>query len=68
MHISKVRSITLDDWEFEVQQVRDNVYIHVYMHVYMHIHAECRGFESHPRQLVFLRKSHCLGCAVLLSF
>ena len=27
---------------------------------------ECRGFESHPRQLVFLRKSDCLGCAVLL--
>ena len=27
---------------------------------------ECRGFESHPRQLIFLRKSDCLGCAVLL--
>ena len=24
------------------------------------------GFESHPRQLIFLRKSDCLGCAVLL--
>ena len=23
------------------------------------------GFESHPRQLIFLRKSDCLGCAVL---
>ena len=23
-------------------------------------------FESHPRQLIFLRKSDCLGCAVLL--
>ena len=21
---------------------------------------ECRGFESHPRQLIFLRKSDCL--------
>ena len=30
------------------------------------MHAECRGFESHPRQLIFLRKSDCLGCAVLL--
>ena len=27
---------------------------------------ECRGFESHSRQLIFLRKSDCLGCAVLL--
>ena len=26
----------------------------------------CRGFESHPRQLIFSRKSDCLGCAVLL--
>ena len=25
-------------------------------------------FESHPRQLIFLRKSDCLGCAVLLCF
>ena len=24
------------------------------------------GFESHLRQLIFLRKSDCLGCAVLL--
>ena len=28
--------------------------------------VECRGFKSHPRQLIFLRKSDCLGCAVLL--
>ena len=27
---------------------------------------ECRGFESHPRQLIFLWKRDCLGCAVLL--
>ena len=26
----------------------------------------CRGFESHLRELIFLRKSDCLGCAVLL--
>ena len=26
----------------------------------------CRGFESHLRQLIFSRKSDCLGCAVLL--
>ena len=26
----------------------------------------CRGFESHPRQLIFLWKSDCIGCAVLL--
>ena len=30
------------------------------------IHVECRGFESHPRQLIFLMKSDCLDCAVLL--
>ena len=28
--------------------------------------VKCRGFESHPRQLIFLSKSDCLGCAVLL--
>ena len=28
--------------------------------------VECRGFESHPRQLIFHRKSDCLGCTVLL--
>ena len=28
--------------------------------------VEYHGFESHPRQLIFLRKSDCLGCAVLL--
>ena len=28
--------------------------------------VECRRFKSHPRQLIFLRKSDCLGCAVLL--
>ena len=32
----------------------------------MYIYIECRGFKSHPRQLIFLRKSDCLGCAVLL--
>ena len=26
----------------------------------------CCGFESHLRQLIFLRKSACFGCAVLL--
>ena len=31
-----------------------------------HVHVECRGFESHLRQLIFSRKSDCLGCAVLL--
>ena len=28
--------------------------------------VECRGFKSDPRQLIFIRKSDCLGCAVLL--
>ena len=28
--------------------------------------VQCRGFESHPRQLIFLLKSDCLGRAVLL--
>ena len=30
--------------------------------------VECCGFESHSRQLIFLWKSDCLGCAVLLYF
>ena len=33
----------------------------------MHI-VECCGFESHPRQLIFLWNCDCLGCAVLLCF
>ena len=40
------------------------LYIGTYM--YCTCSVECRGFESHPRQLIFLRKSDCLGCAVLL--
>ena len=28
--------------------------------------VECCGFESHLRQLIFLRKSDCRECAVLL--
>ena len=34
--------------------------------VFIHIYAECRGFESHTRKLIFLWKSDCLGRAVLL--
>ena len=41
------------------------MYIHVKHETVIHVH-ECRGFESHPRQLIFSRKSDCLGCAVLL--
>ena len=37
--------------------------IHVHVHVWS---IECRGFESHLRQLIFSRKSDYLGCAVLL--
>ena len=37
------------------------IYIFAYMYMYM-----CRGLKSHPRQLIFLRKSDCLGCTVLL--
>ena len=33
----------------------------------MWIKATCtRGFESHPRQLIYLGKCDCFGCAVLL--
>ena len=48
-----------------------HVYVHVRGHVhvqkmYIHVYTCCHGFESHPRQLIFLRESDCLGCAVLL--
>ena len=36
------------------------------MYMYIHVHVECRGFGSHPRQLIFLWKSDCLGCVVAL--
>ena len=44
--------------------------LYMYMYMYMVERSvkcvECRGFESHPRQLIFSRKSDCLRCAVLL--
>ena len=36
------------------------------VHVGRALRLECHGFESHPRQLNFLRKNDCLGCTVLL--
>ena len=40
--------------------------IYMYMmYMYSVWSIECRGFESHPRQLIFSRKSDCLGCAAL---
>ena len=36
------------------------------MGLLLDIHVHVRGFESHLRQLIFLRKSDCLGCGVLL--
>ena len=40
----------------------------IYVDVTMHeLYTPCTcGFESHLRQLIFSRKSDCLGCAVLL--
>ena len=37
----------------------------IYIHALSRV-LECRRFESHLRQLIFSRKSECLGCAVLL--
>ena len=34
--------------------------------VTVHVHVKWHGFESHPRQLIFIWKSDCLGCVVLL--
>ena len=45
---------------------RTTVYV-CHVHVLCSVWSiECRRFESHPRQLIFSRKSDCLGCAVLL--
>ena len=37
---------------------------------HLHVKYSIRsfGFESHPRQLIFLWKDDCLGCVVLLCF
>ena len=45
-----------------------HVYIHICICTCIHVSTciECRVFESHPMQLIFLWKSDCLGCAVLL--
>ena len=57
------------------------IYMYMYMHtvhvyaystciciqyMYIHVLIYMYRFESHPRQLIFSRKSDCLGCAVLL--
>ena len=45
---------------------------HIIITMYVHVvecsvySVECHGFESHLRQLIFLRISDYLGCAVLL--
>ena len=41
-------------------------YTYIYNTKRSYMYIVCRGFESHPRQLIFSRKSDCLGCAVLL--
>ena len=46
-------------------------YLHYFLHwLFSPLHTTnspvCRGFESHPRQLIFSRKSDCLGCAVFV--
>ena len=51
--------------------MRPTVHVHMYISPLpcpsaTSVHAECRGFKSHLRQLILLRKSDCLGCAVLL--
>ena len=33
---------------------------------FFYLTCKCYGFESHPRQLIFIRKSDYPGCAVLL--
>ena len=58
-------------WHYQYGAAYTPLVLYMYIHVprfyilravvvsYMYI-------ESHPRQLIFLRKSDCLGCAVLL--
>ena len=41
VHISKVRSITLDEWEPEIQIVREHAVIQ--LHVHVHVHAQMSG-------------------------
>ena len=36
--------------------------------IHARVCVECRGFESHLRQLIFPLESDRLGCAVLLCF
>ena len=56
------------------KQTRQSNTAHPHVHVVAQVvehsvwSVECRGFESHPRQLIFLLIIDCLGCAVLLCF
>ena len=46
-----------------------NMYMYIPQYIYMCMYiCTCRGFETHLRQLIFLWKSDCLGCVVLLGF
>ena len=63
---------------FEGRPSTQDDVVHMYMYVHVHVYnasvaqlversvysVECRGFESLP---IFLWKSDCLGCAVLLG-
>ena len=42
--------------------VKNLVYLYMYMYMYIHMYM----YMYVLRQLIFLRKSDCLGCAVLL--
>ena len=62
----------------------ENREVHVHVHAHVHVYkkipqtAHCvhgrtlcleyHGFDSHPRQFIFLRKSDCLGCGVLYDY
>ena len=68
---SKVKHKGREGWRTRLTIKHPCMYMHhfgqlISSWLHVHVRVECRGFESHLRQLIFLRKSDRLGCAVLL--
>ena len=56
----------IGEWAVFHQFLFPIIYIHVHVNVKKEGRKKHTGFGSHPWQLIFLRKSDCLGYAVLL--
>ena len=71
-HLAKIHQLKIP---LVIQHVHVHVYTQYGIHnIHVHTVAEhssrgqCRGFESHLRQLIFHGKKSCLGCCCLVVY